>query len=110
MSSTNTQRSTQSPRHGYVSGSRLSPRRIHVSLAGSTRAELVKLLSLKSSYILLIINTALIPLGTLLVAWSIQLTSTLDDKGNTLDVARPIQMTALWTSVGAFVSTAVLAI
>ena len=110
MSSTNTPGSTQSPRHGYVSGSRLSPRRIHVSLAGSTRAELVKLLSLKSSYILLIINTALIPLGTLLVAWSIQLTSTLDDKGNTLDVARPIQMTSLWTSVGAFVSTAVLAI
>jgi hypothetical protein len=110
MSATTNQASSHSTRNGYTSGNRLSPRRIHISLGASVRAELVKLLSLKSSYILLIINTALIPLGTLLVAWSTKLMSTMDDSGKALSTPKAIQMSQLWISVGAFVSTAVLAI
>ncbi|MCH4160082.1 MAG: hypothetical protein LKF41_02840 [Bifidobacterium sp.] len=109
MSSRNIATSKETGQGGYVSGSRLSPRRIHVTFGGSIHAELVKLLSLKSSYILLIINAALIPLGTLLVAWSTKLVNSIDEKGNILSTTKPIEMANLWISVGAFVSTAVLA-
>ncbi|MFT8986889.1 MAG: hypothetical protein ABF966_01465 [Bifidobacterium psychraerophilum] len=110
MSSTNSAQTQRSQGHGYNTGRRMSSRRIHLSFPGSVHAEIVKVLSLRSSYILLVINTVLIPLGTALAAWSIKTLNSMGEDGKTLSTPRALDAADLWMSVGAFVSTAVLAV
>ncbi|KAB7791022.1 ABC transporter permease, partial [Bifidobacterium leontopitheci] len=77
--------------------------RTRLTFFGAMRGELVKALSLTSTYVLLIINALLMPAGTAITAWAIVALHTHDSTGSTID-AGPLAGSLLWQSVGASVS------
>lgn len=85
--------------------------RVHVSLWHCIRSEYIKFTSLKSTWILLIINALLIPMGAALAAWSVQLAARLSmeaqgGKGE----AMPIPASVPWQSITTFVTVTTIVV
>ncbi|PJM78953.1 permease of ABC transporter system [Bifidobacterium scaligerum] len=86
-------------------------RRIRLSFLGSLKAELLKLRSLKSTWILLGLAAALMVGMAALSAWTITFMATVDiTTGKTLDHPKPLAAVDLWAVLASSGSTAALVI
>ncbi|NMM99017.1 permease of ABC transporter system [Bifidobacterium olomucense] len=86
-------------------------RRIRLSFLGSLKAELLKLKSLKSTWILLGLAAALMVGMAALSAWTITFMTTVDiTTGKTLDHPKPLAAVDLWAVLASSGSTAALVI
>lgn len=80
-----------------------------LTFLNALRAELCKALSLKSTYVLLIINALLLPVGSALMAWAMAFLMSLDPAtGTTTDDPQPVAESYMWGSASAFVPTCLL--
>ena len=80
-----------------------------LTFLNAVRAELCKALSLKSTYVLLIINALLLPVGSALMAWAMAFLMSLDPAtGTTTDDPQPVAESYMWGSASAFVPTCLL--
>lgn len=80
-----------------------------LTFLNALRAELCKALSLKSTYVLLIINALLLPAGSALMAWAMAFLMSLDPAtGTTTDDPQPVAESYMWGSASAFVPTCLL--
>ncbi|MBT1174040.1 ABC transporter permease [Bifidobacterium sp. LC6] len=86
-------------------------RRIRLTFAGSLKAELLKLKSLKSTWILLGLAAALMVGMAALSAWTTTFMATVDlTTGKTLDHPKPLAAVDLWAVLASSGSTAALVI
>ncbi|WP_240542280.1 permease of ABC transporter system [Bifidobacterium felsineum] len=86
-------------------------RRIRLSFLGSLKAELLKLKSLKSTWILLGLAAALMVGMAALSAWATTFMATIDiTTGKTLDQPKPLAAVDLWAVLASSGSTAALVI
>lgn len=80
-----------------------------LTFLNALRAELCKASSLKSTYVLLIINALLLPAGSALMAWAMAFLMSLDPAtGTTTDDPQPVAESYMWGSASAFVPTCLL--
>ena len=80
-----------------------------LTFLNALRAEICKALSLKSTYVLLIINALLLPAGSALMAWAMAFLMSLDPAtGTTTDDPQPVAESYMWGSASAFVPTCLL--
>ena len=101
--------------NGYTTGRRMAAGRLKLTYVGSVRAELTKLLSIRSTYWLLGITLLLITAGAALSAWSYKEMATLgfDEQTGamiTLAEPRPMDGSQVWTSLVGFIPTAAIVI
>ena len=95
------------PRRRASAGvTRTAPR---LTFLNAVRAELCKALSLKSTYVLLVINAVLLPIGSALLAWAMSFVMSLDPQtGEILDTQQPVAESFMWSAVSSFVPTCLL--
>ncbi|BDR53717.1 ABC transporter permease [Bombiscardovia nodaiensis] len=99
------------PTGNYQASRRELGQRAHVSLWNSIRSEYVKLMSLKSTWILLIINFLLLPGGAALSALSMKLIYTIDPRTDkALAQTRNMPSALVWQSVTAFVTISTIVV
>lgn len=80
-----------------------------LTFLNALRAEICKASSLKSTYVLLIINALLLPVGSALMAWAMAFLMSLDPAtGTTTDDPQPVAESYMWGSASAFVPTCLL--
>lgn len=80
-----------------------------LTFLNAVRAELCKALSLKSTYVLLIINALLLPAGSALLAWAMSFVMSIDPQtGEFLDTPQPVAESFMWSSAAGFVPTCLL--
>ena len=80
-----------------------------LTFLNAVRAEICKALSLKSTYVLLIIHALLLPAGSALMAWAMAFLMSLDPAtGTTTDDPQPVAESYMWGSASAFVPTCLL--
>ena len=69
-----------------------------LTFLNAVRAELCKALSLKSTYVLLIINALLLPAGSALLAWAMSFVMSIDPQtGEFLDTPQPVAESFMWS-------------
>lgn len=101
--------------NGYTTGRRMSAGRLRLSYLGSVRAELTKLLSIKSTYWLLGITILLIVAGGAVAAASYKTMAYVDYNAQTgemvtLQTPRAMDAESMWLSTTVMVSTAAVVI
>lgn len=80
-----------------------------LTFLNAVRAEFCKALSLKSTYVLLIINALLLPAGSALLAWAMSFVMSIDPQtGEFLDTPQPVAESFMWSSAAGFVPTCLL--
>lgn len=80
-----------------------------LTFLNALRAEMCKALSLKSTYVLLIINALLLPAGSALMAWAMAFLMSLDPAtGTASNDPQPVAESYMWGSASAFVPTCLL--
>lgn len=93
-------------RRASAGATRTTPR---LTFLNAVRAELCKALSLKSTYVLLVINAVLLPIGSALLAWAMSFVMSLDPQtGEILDTQQPVAESFMWSAVSSFVPTCLL--
>lgn len=93
-------------RRASAGATRTAPR---LTFLNAVRAELCKALSLKSTYVLLVINAVLLPIGSALLAWAMSFVMSLDPQtGEILDTPQPVAESFMWSAVSSFVPTCLL--
>ena len=93
-------------RRASAGATRTAPR---LTFLNAVRAELCKALSLKSTYVLLVINAVLLPIGSALLAWAMAFVMSLDPQtGEILDTQQPVAESFMWSAVSSFVPTCLL--
>ena len=93
-------------RRASAGATRTAPR---LTFLNAVRAELCKALSLKSTYVLLVINAVLLPIGSALLAWAMSFVMSLDPQtGEILDTQQPVAESFMWSAVSSFVPTCLL--
>lgn len=115
-----TTRKEQSPRSGghaspsatgYTTGRRMSSLRVHLSFMGCVHSEIVKLVSLVSTWWLMGISLVLIPAMSALGIWSVILVSSTNmHTGGKLAKPRPLAVSDLWLQIGSSIGIAALVI
>lgn len=85
---------------GYTTGRRMALTRLRLSFWGSVHAELVKLMSLASTWWLIGIAILLMPAITALSVWGTIILSGLGDDDQTSTVAQSVASADLWSSIG----------
>lgn len=100
---------------GYTTGRRMAAGRLKLTYVGSMRAELTKLLSIRSTYWLLGITLLLITAGAALSAWSYKEMASLsfDEQTGamtTLAEPRPMDGSDVWTSLVGIIPTVAIVI
>ncbi|BDR54020.1 ABC transporter permease [Bombiscardovia apis] len=99
------------PVNNYQSSRRELSQHVHVGLWRSIRSEFVKLTSLKSTWILLIINLLLLPAGAAMAAWTMKTVARLDlTTGDFSNHTRAIPAQAVWQSVTTFVGISTIVV
>ncbi|NMN01215.1 hypothetical protein G1C96_1801 [Bifidobacterium sp. DSM 109958] len=101
--------------NGYTTGRRMSAGRLRLGFLGSVRSELTKLLSIKSTYWLLVIAALLIVAGGAISAASYKAMASISydpatGAMTTLDTPRPIEESSVWLSTTVMVPTAAVVI
>ena len=94
--------------NGYITGRSLSANRITLGFWHCVHAEIVKLMSLASTWWILGISVVLIPAFSAIGMWGVRFASTLsttDEQGNTLGTPRPISASTFWNVLSSSVST-----
>ena len=91
--------------NGYTTGRSLSANRITLGFWHCVHAEIVKLMSLASTWWILGISVVLIPAFGAIGMWGVRFASTLDETGNTLSTPRPISASTFWNVLSSSVST-----
>jgi hypothetical protein len=84
--------------------------RLHLSFWGSVHAELVKLMSLSSTWWLMGITAVLMPAVAALNVWGTVFASAVGENGESLSVARSISSADLWSGIGTTAGTVGLVI
>ncbi|WP_289093581.1 hypothetical protein [uncultured Bifidobacterium sp.] len=93
-------------RRASAGATRTAPR---LTFLNAVRAELCKALSLKSTYVLLVINAVLLPIGSALLSWAMAFVMSLDPQtGEILDTPQPVAESFMWSAVSSFVPTCLL--
>ena len=93
-------------RRASAGATRTTPR---LTFLNAVRAELCKALSLKSTYVLLVINAVLLPIGSALLSWAMAFVMSLDPQtGEILDTQQPVAESFMWSAVSSFVPTCLL--
>ncbi|HJE21691.1 MAG TPA: hypothetical protein K8V31_05455, partial [Bifidobacterium pullorum] len=93
-------------RRASAGATRTAPR---LTFLNAVRAELCKALSLKSTYVLLVINAVLLPIGSALLSWAMAFVMSLDPQtGEILDTQQPVAESFMWSAVSSFVPTCLL--
>lgn len=94
---------------GYTTGRRMSAVHVHVSFLGNVHAEIVKLISLTSTWWLTGLIVVLLPLVNILLSSAIKLSSTTDVKTRAaLAKVKPIPDSTLWFQMGATITLLML--
>lgn len=89
----------------------LSPSRIHPTFHRTLRSEMLKLSSLKSTWVMTLIALVLQPFGALIFAWTYKYMSTIDPStGKALKTAAPIAMSDYWTATGSGLSMDIIVV
>ncbi|WP_175578274.1 ABC transporter permease, partial [Bifidobacterium jacchi] len=97
---------TQQPHHHGTH----QPHQPHLTFFGAVRGEFIKAFSLVSTWVLLIINTLLLPAGTAVMAWALVFFATRSANGDNAGQPAFINGALLWQSVTASVSMCMIVI
>lgn len=82
--------------------------RCRLTFHGALRAELCKARSLKSTYVLLIVNAILLPAGAALLAWATAFVMSIDPETGEFTDQQPVTESFMWSTVSAFVPTCMI--
>lgn len=89
----------------------LAPSRVHLSFLRALHGEMLKLNSLKSTWIMVALALLLEPFGAFASAWSYKYLSTINPTtGKPLKTPAPIAMSDYWLSTGAGLSMAIIVV